>query len=47
MSGDVARTGPVRWGVGGLVSDLRPDGITTFFYGDRASAWMAFLQARF
>ena len=44
---DFAKTGPVRWGVGGLVSDLRPDGITTFFYGDRASAWMAFLQARF
>jgi hypothetical protein len=44
---DIARTGPVRWGVGGLVSELRPDGITTFFYGDRANAWMAFVQARF
>jgi hypothetical protein len=44
---DFLRTGPVRWGIGGLVSDLRPDGITTFFYGDRASAYMAFLQARF
>ena len=44
---DVARTGPVRWGVGALVSDLRPDGLVTVFYGDRPNAYMVFLQARF
>jgi len=44
---DFARTGPVRWGAGGLVSYLRPDPITVFFYGDRPEAYMLFLQARF
>jgi hypothetical protein len=44
---DFARTGPVRWGAGGLVSYLRPDPITTFFYGDRPGAYMVFVQARF
>ena len=44
---DFARTGPVQWGVGGLVSgydipaDLRGD------YGRRPTSSMAFLQARF
>jgi hypothetical protein len=44
---DFARTGPVRWGAGGLVSYLRPDPLTVFFYGDRPEAYMLFLQARF
>ena len=44
---DFARTGPVRWGAGGLVSYLEPDPITTIFYGDRPDAYMVFLQARF
>jgi hypothetical protein len=44
---DFARTGPVRWGAGGLVSYLKPDPITVFFYGDRPEAYMVFLQARF
>jgi hypothetical protein len=44
---DVLRTGPVRWGVGGLASYLQPDGLVTVFYDDRPRAWMAFVQARF
>jgi hypothetical protein len=43
----VLRTGPVRWGVGGLASTLRPAPVTRIFYGERPSAWMVFLQARF
>jgi len=43
----VLRTGPVRWGVGGLASYLQPDGLVTVFYDDRPRAWMAFVQARF
>jgi hypothetical protein len=43
----VARTGPLRWGIGGLASDLRPAGITKLFYGDRPGAYMIFVQARF
>ncbi len=44
---DVLRTGPVRWGVGALASTLRPAPVTRVFYGDRPSAWMIFVQARF
>jgi hypothetical protein len=44
---DVARTGPLRWGIGGLASYLRPADITRFFYGDRPRAYMLFVQARF
>ena len=44
---DFARTGPIRWGAGGLASYLKPDPITVFFYGDRPEAYMLFLQARF
>jgi hypothetical protein len=44
---DFLRTGPVRWGAGGLVGYLKPDPITTFFYGDRPEAYMLFVQARF
>jgi len=44
---EVARTGPLRWGVGGLVSYLKPADITRLFYGDHPRAYMLFLQARF
>ena len=44
---DFARTGPIRWGAGGLASYLKPAPITVFFYGDRPEAYMLFLQARF
>ena len=44
---DFARTGPIRWGAGGLASYLEPDPLTVFFYGDRPEAYMLFLQARF
>ena len=43
---EVARTGPVRWGLGALASYLRPAEITRLFYGDRPSAYMVFVQAR-
>jgi hypothetical protein len=44
---DVARTGPVRWGVGALGSRLSAAEVTRRFYGGHPSAWMAFVQARF
>jgi hypothetical protein len=44
---EVARTGPLRWGVGGLASYLKPAEITRIFYGDRPNAYMLFIQARF
>ena len=43
---DLGRTGPVRWGVGGLASYLRPPNELQFFYGDHPIGWMLFLQAR-
>jgi hypothetical protein len=44
---DIARTGPVTWGIGGLVSDLRPDPLLNFLYGKHPDAYMVFVQARF
>ena len=43
---DTGRTGPVKWGLGALVSYLRPPQELLFFYGDHPTAWMLFLQAR-
>ena len=43
---DLARTGPVTWSVGGLVSYLRPAEVTRVLYGDRPRAYMLFVQAR-
>lgn len=43
---DFVRTGPVRWGIGGLGSWLRPAEVTRFFYGDHPIGYMVFVQAR-
>jgi hypothetical protein len=44
---DFLRTGPVAWGAGALVSNLRSPALVRFLYGERPSAYMVFLQARF
>jgi hypothetical protein len=43
---DFAATGPVRWGVGGLVSAFRIPGEIAPYYGSSPNAYMIFLQAR-
>ena len=43
---DFARTGPVAWGAGALVSNLRSPALVRFLYGERPVAYMMFLQAR-
>jgi hypothetical protein len=43
---DFAKTGPVRWGVGGLASFFRLPSELTPYYGAHPRAYMIFLQAR-
>jgi hypothetical protein len=43
---DVARTGPVRWGVGGLVGFLDAPSELDAVYGRNPRSYMLFLQAR-
>lgn len=43
---DFARTGPVAWGVGGLVSAYRMPSALDSVYGDKPRSYMVFLQVR-
>jgi hypothetical protein len=43
---DFARTGPVKWSVGGLVSTFRTPADLDPYYGSQPRAYMVFLQAR-
>ncbi|MES2918749.1 MAG: hypothetical protein V4729_09040 [Pseudomonadota bacterium] len=43
---DFARTGPVAWGVGGLVSGYRKPAALDAVYGDKPRSYMVFLQGR-
>jgi hypothetical protein len=44
---DFAKTGPVKWGVGGLVSAYRAPAALDPYYGSKPRSYMVFLQARF
>jgi len=43
---DFARTGPVKWGIGGLVGVLDPPAQLEPVYGSRPRSYMVFLQGR-
>jgi hypothetical protein len=43
---DFAATGPVRWGVGGVIGLLRAAGALDSVYGKRPPSGMVFVQAR-
>lgn len=43
---DVARTGPVAWGIGGLVSGYEMPSALEASYGDRPRSYLVFLQGR-